>query len=481
MTIGEYLTNIIKRNGDIDKKYMIWQKEVRNIMEKCFYKKRKNKKQNNERIKYLYRLKRKIKKGYLTEPTTLTNIKKYRVQNNLIKEYIQKEEAKIRANNIDNEIAKIENDGGLNSTAFWEFKKRMDKKGKQKEMVCGMMNKEGKIVNSKEDIKTIYKDFYTELFSVNEGNSDATKNDEIIFNTINIIAKTSNAINGGENNEITEREIVNNIKKLKNKPTTDIQGWSNELLKNSGTDISKSINIILNEIGQQQIIPIEWEELIVKSIYKNKGNRNDIENRRGLFITSIISKLYEKIKLARNEENINKGISKYQCGGSKGKSTVDHIMTLNEIISYNKYLNKETYIIFADAYKCFDKLNLKNCIIDLYRIVGAVEAMSIYRLNKNGNATINTPCGNVGPIKADHIVRQGTILGPKLCCINTDRVNSIGRKCITNIGPNIKLEMLTYVDDINYANSNFEQIKKAVENLRCMEIFKGFTFKTGKK
>ena len=190
--------------------------------------------------------------------------------------------------------------------------------------------------------------------------------------------------------------------------------------------------------------------------------------------------MYERIKLTRNNESINNGISKYQCGGSKGKSTIDHIMTLNEIISYNKYLNKETYIIFADAYKCFDKLKLKNCIIDLYKIIGAKEAMNVYRLNEIGNATIDTPLGKVGPIKVNNIVRQGTIIGPKLCCINTDKINNIGRKCITSIGPNIKVEMLTYVDDINFASSNAEQIKKAVANLRCMEKCKGFTFNTGK-
>ena len=110
----------------------------------------------------------------------------------------------------------------------------------------------------------------------------------------------------------------------------------------------------------------------MKSIYKNKGKRNDIEKRRELFISSIISKLYEKIKLIRNTDNINKGISKYQWGGgrAKGKSTIDH-MALNETIGYKKYINKETFVIFADAYKCFDKLNLKNCIIDLYKMVGA--------------------------------------------------------------------------------------------------------------
>ena len=54
--------------------------------------------------------------------------------------------------------------------------------------------------------------------------------------------------------------------------------------------------------------------------------------------------MYEKIKLIiRNTENINKGINRYQCGESKRKPTIDHMMTLNEIIWYNKYINKETY------------------------------------------------------------------------------------------------------------------------------------------
>ena len=129
--------------------------------------------------------------------------------------------------------------------------------------------------------------------------------------------------------------------------------------------------------------------------------------------------------LDNNNKKLREGISKYQCGGTKGRSTVDHLMTLNAIIDYNKTINSETYILFADAQKCFDKLNLKNCIIDIYKIIGAKEAMRIYKLNEVGRAVIKTPVGEVGPIDADGIVRQGTLLGPKLCCANTDCVNKI--------------------------------------------------------
>ena len=118
-----------------------------------------------------------------------------------------------------------------------------------------------------------------------------------------------------------------------------------------------------------------------------------MENRRGLFITSVISKVYEKIKLDRNCQQNSSKTDKYQSGGVKGKSTIDNIIILNEVIAYNKYLNKETYVLFADAYKCFDKLNLENCIIDLYEIVGAKEAIDIYKLNEKGKAKIHTPVG----------------------------------------------------------------------------------------
>ena len=87
--------------------------------------------------------------------------------------------------------------------------------------------------------------------------------------------------------------------------------------------------------------------------------------------------------------------------------------------------------------------------------------------------------GETNVINANNIVRQGTLAGPKLCGINTGKVNENGRKCITKIGPNI--EMCTFVGDINYATSEENQLSKAVENLKMMEIQKGYTFNIGKE
>ena len=87
-----------------------------------------------------------------------------------------------------------------------------------------------------------------------------------------MIADNSNT-NNNSKHKINNEEIETNVNKLKNELTTDIQGWSNNILKNSGTDVRNSLKIIVNEIEQQHTIPREWQELIVKSIYKNKGKK----------------------------------------------------------------------------------------------------------------------------------------------------------------------------------------------------------------
>ena len=46
-------------------------------------------------------------------------------------------------------------------------------------------------------------------------------------------------------------------------------------------------------------------------------------------------------------------------------------------------------------------------------MIGARGNGYISRLNRIGNATISTPIGNVGPVQANEIVRQGAIIRPQ--------------------------------------------------------------------
>ena len=72
-----------------------------------------------------------------------------------------------------------------------------------------------------------------------------------------------------------------------------------------------------------------------RSIFKNKGSRKEIKNRRGIFLTNIICKLFEKALKNRIEMAVR--IDEHQSGGKKNVMTGDNWIILRAIIDKEKY------------------------------------------------------------------------------------------------------------------------------------------------
>ena len=69
-------------------------------------------------------------------------------------------------------------------------------------------------------------------------------------------------------------------------------------------------------------------------------------------------------------------------------------------------------------------------MIELWRTdIPANEAYLVYLMNKQSKIQIDTLMGRTNIIEVDEIVRQGTVFGPMLCGIVTDKINKFGCKC----------------------------------------------------
>ena len=217
----------------------------------------------------------------------------------------------------------------------------------------------------------------------------------------------------------------------------------------------------------------------IKSIHK-KGSKFRVENRRGLFITNIKSKIYERVMRQRNMQQTIQKASQYQCGGVRHRSIVDQVFTILAIIDRNKYLERNTYLTFADAEKCFDKLWLEDGVRELMRSGTSIsDATMVYKMNSEANATISCPAGETRTIHLNKVVRQGTVYGPQLCSSSTESINSIAERIVTHYGPQLQIEALIYVDDIASAGDH-QCDKKTIKACRRMEIEKKFTFNLNK-
>ena len=169
--------------------------------------------------------------------------------------------------------------------------------------------------------------------------------------------------------------------------------------------MNRSLEKVCNEIDRQKMLPNEWEKMEILATHK-KGDKKLMPNKRGLFITNNVSKVYERVVKGRNDVNFRKGITEWATGGIKDRSPIDSIIITTSIIEQNQYLNRNTYLTFTDAEKCFDKLWLLDGIGELWRCgTDARDCVMIKLLNQKAEVIVRTPVGDTEPFYLLDIVR----------------------------------------------------------------------------
>ena len=132
------------------------------------------------------------------------------------------------------------------------------------------------------------------------------------------------------------------IDKLKDKKAAGIDTIISELLKNLDEPTLKIIVKILNKIFHSVDFPEEWAVGIIVTLFKG-GERNDLNNYRGITLSSVIGKLLVGIL----NERLTKFVEKYkivhenQAGFRKGYRTTDHIFTLYSVINHTVNVKKK--------------------------------------------------------------------------------------------------------------------------------------------
>jgi len=116
---------------------------------------------------------------------------------------------------------------------------------------------------------------------------------------------------------------------------------------------------LFNLILKTGIIPSEWTKGVILPIYKNKGNKKDPNNYRGITLLSCLGKLFTSLLNTRLTKfaKTHQLIGPEQAGFRKGYSTTDHVFVLNCIVDMYLYKHKKLYCTFIDYKKAFDSID----------------------------------------------------------------------------------------------------------------------------
>jgi hypothetical protein len=113
---------------------------------------------------------------------------------------------------------------------------------------------------------------------------------------------------------------------------------------------------------------VEWKSAIVTPLYKNKGQKNDFNNYRGISVLPPIAKIFEKIFASQISIylSLNNILFAGQHGFRNGHSGETALHELISDLNKNRDSRLINLLLFIDFRKAFDLVDARKLLCKLF-------------------------------------------------------------------------------------------------------------------
>ena len=152
----------------------------------------------------------------------------------------------------------------------------------------------------------------------------------------------------------TMEELSKAINRLSCGKAPGSDGIPSEVLKSGKPALLQPLHDLLCHCWEQGYRPQYMCDANIVTLYKNKGDRSDCSNYRGISLLSIIGKVFARVALARLQTLASRVYPESQCGFRSGRSTVDMIFSIRQLQEKCQEQQIPLHIAFIDLTKVFD-------------------------------------------------------------------------------------------------------------------------------
>lgn len=264
---------------------------------------------------------------------------------------------------------------------------------------------------------------------------------------------------------ITKDEIEKTVQSLNRNKATDYFGVSAEHFIYGGNELLEYLRQLLNTSFEHCYIPDEMKIGSLFPVFKNKGERSDVRNYRGITVNPTISKIIEKIIKLRENDKILGTQNPLQRGFTENTSPLIAELIIEEFERENKDLKKPTYIALLDAKSAFDVVVHDNLIRRLFQIgISHQSILILQNLYQGATSCVKWNGKYSDPFKIDQGVRQGGALSADLYKVYINPLLNL--LCESGMGGkigNINCCAPTCADDIAIIANNPLEIQSMVD------------------
>ena len=111
---------------------------------------------------------------------------------------------------------------------------------------------------------------------------------------------------------------------------------------------------LLYECWSEGAVPQDIRDASIITLYKNKGDRSDCNNYRGISLLTIVGKLFACVAVNRLQRLADRVYPESQCGLRAERSMVDMVFLLWQHQEKCREQSIPLYLAFTDLTKAFD-------------------------------------------------------------------------------------------------------------------------------
>jgi len=274
--------------------------------------------------------------------------------------------------------------------------------GPQPSKVAPLKSKEGELIHDKDEQLKRWVEHYSDLYSV----------DRQLKETANL---PSFPTLPELDNEPTLNELKKAIDDLSSGKAPGTDAIPAELLKSNRDFLLPHLYQLLLTCWQKGCIPQDMRNAKIITLYKNKGDKGDCNNYRGISLLSIAGKAFARVILRRLQILAERILPESQCGFRSGRSTIDMIFSLRQLQEKCREQQRPLLIAFVDLTKAFDTVSRPG----LFRVLEAIGCPpKLLRITKSfhdemqGTVQYDGTQSDKFPIISG--VKQGCVLAPTL-------------------------------------------------------------------
>lgn len=239
---------------------------------------------------------------------------------------------------------------------------------------------------------------------------------------------------------VTREEVAAALTKAKNGKAPGPGGITMELLKAGGEKTLLVLTDVVNRVLAGEELPEDLKVGYLSSVYK-KGDRRKCGNYRGICVQSAVSRIVGR--LVRDKLEREYRTPEEQCGFTAGKSCVDNIFVLRQLIEKRAEKKKELHLAFIDLEQAYDSVPRRELLAGLREAGISSELIAaIHHLYKDD--VYRVKCGSrlSEPFRASKGLKQGCCMSPTLFKIYLEQAVKVWSTRWRSRGVDIEGEML---------------------------------------